>query len=84
MKTEYRIVGRFAKDEKHHVIDRDPKWTKEDAEKRLKEIVAMEERAKKRGEHVQTCGCIGISTKYEPDYALVDLKIQSREVSPWV
>lgn len=83
MKTEYRIVGRFAKDDKKHVVDRDPKWTKADAEKRLKEIMVDEERAKRQGAHVQTCGCIGISTKYDADYALMDLKIESREVSPW-
>lgn len=83
MKTEYRIVGRFAKDEKHHVVDRDPKWSREDAERRLAEIKAQEAKAKARGEHVQTCGMIGISSPYYKEYELVDLEIQSREVSEW-
>lgn len=83
MRTEYRIVGRFVKDEKPHVIDRDPKWSKADAERRLQEIKQQEERAKKRGCYTSSVGLIGISTPYYSEYELVDLKIQSREVSAW-
>ena len=77
--TEYRIIGRFPKDEKPHVVDWSPKWTKADAEHRLNEIKTREERAKKRGEHNDGL----VSTPYYSDYELLDLKIQSREVSSW-
>jgi len=83
MKTQYRIVGRFAKDEKTHVVDWDPKWTKEDAERRLKELVHQNELDKQRGCHVNYVGCIGVSTPYYSEYELMDLRIQSREVSEW-
>lgn len=83
MKTEYRIVGRFAKDEKSHVVDFNRKWSKEDAEQRLREIERQEELSKKRGFSSTSAGCIGISTPYYSEYELLDLKIQSREVSPW-
>ena len=83
MKKQYRIIGRFVKDEKSHVVDWNWSWTKEDAERRLKDIIAEQERARKCGCHTQTAGCIGIDTPYYSEYELVDLQIQSREVSPW-
>ena len=83
MKKQYRIIGRFVKDEKSHVVDWNWSWTKEDAERRLKDIIAEQERARKRGCYTQTAGCIGIDTPYYSEYELVDLQIQSREVSPW-
>ena len=83
MRTEYRIIGRFAKEEKPHVVDWSARWTKEDAEHRLKELIQEQERDKKRGEHVDPVGLIGISTPYLSEYELVDLKIQSRQVSSW-
>lgn len=79
-KTQYRIVGRFVKDEKTHVVDSSPRWTKQDAEKRLQEIIAEQERAKKAGEYRQNAF---VSVVYYPEYELVDLKIQQREVTPW-
>ena len=82
-RTEYRIIGRFAKDINPHVVDWSPKWKEADAKARLAELEAREKRAKKLGEHVDMVGCIGISTPYTSDYALVDLKIQSRQVSKW-
>ena len=36
--TQYRIIGRFAKDTKPRVVDFDHKWTLEDAENRLREL----------------------------------------------
>ena len=82
-RTEYRIVGRFVKDEKPHVVDFNRAWTEADAIRRLKELVAKEELAKKRGKHVSTAGCIGIETPYYSEYELVDLQIQSRQVTSW-
>lgn len=82
-KMEYRIVGRFVKDEKSHVVDHNLKWTLQDAQRRLEELKREVEVAKKRGEHVSNCGGIGISTPFYSEYELVDLRIQSREVTPW-
>lgn len=78
-RTEYRIIGRFAKDEKPHVVDWNPKWTERDAERRLRELQIREERAKQRGEHNDGL----ISTPYYSEYELVDLRVQSREVTEW-
>lgn len=82
-RTEYRIIGRFAKDEKPHVVDRSPDWTKEDAEHRLKELIHEGELEKRHGGSTNYIGSIGISTPYYPEYELLDLKIQSRQVTSW-
>ncbi len=82
-RTEYRIIGRFAKEEKYHVVDWSPKWTDADAQRRLAELIEEGEREKARGGTTTVAGSIGISTPYNPDYALVDLKIQTRQVTAW-
>lgn len=79
MRTEYRIIGRFVSDEKPHVVDYSWRWSKKDAERRLAELKAKEERAKKRGEHNDGL----VSTPYYSDYELVELRIQSRQVGSW-
>ena len=83
-RTEYRITGRFRKDEKRHVVDYSWKWAKEDVERRLKEIEEKEkwQREHKRCKAVQ-CGMVGISTEYHSDYDLLELRIESREVTKW-
>ena len=83
-RIEYRIIGRFAKDEKSHVVDWDRTWTKEQAEHRLKELIDEQERDKQRGHHTDYVGMIGVDTPYLAEYALCDLKIQAREVTPWM
>ena len=85
-KTEYRILGRFAKDSKHHVVrgcagDRITDIST--AKIILSQIEREEAKAKKRGAHVSRCGTIGIESPYYSDYELLDLKIQSREVTEW-
>ena len=82
-RTEYRIIGRFAKDEKPHVVDFNRNWTLADAERRLHELVREGKQEKKNGGSTTKCGCIGISTPYYPEYELLDLKIQSRTVTSW-
>ena len=83
-KIEYRITGRFRKSDKRHVVDSNRKWTKKDAECRLKEI---EQNVKWEMEHKKckpvVCGMIGISTEYHSDYDLLELRIESREVTNW-
>ena len=81
--TQYRIIGRFAKDTKPHVVDFDSNWTLADAENRLREIRHEEKIEKEQGRTVTQVGHIGVTTFYHPDYELLDLQIQSREVSPW-
>lgn len=84
MRTEYRIVGRFRKDEKKHVVDWNRKWTYADAVNRLnqlKEQSAREMNAKKRD--TEYVGSIGIGTAYYSEYDLLDLTIQSRQVTKW-
>lgn len=76
---QFRIVGRFIDDEKAHVLDSDWKWTKEDAEKRMKEIIRSEER---RGNSLITQAG-PFSVKCEGVSKLVDVRIQSRDVTPW-
>lgn len=83
-RTEYRITGRFRKDEKRHVVDFSRKWTKLDAEKRLKELERdvkweMEHKTQK----AVSCGMISVGTQYYSDYDLLDLRIESREVTKW-
>lgn len=83
-RTEYRITGRFRKDEKRHIVDCSWRWTKEDAERRLRELeheVQWEMEHKRRKS--TTCGMIGISTEYYSDYDLLELRIESREVTKW-
>lgn len=84
MRTEYRIVGRFRKDAKKHVVDWNRKWTHSDALQRLaqlKEQSAHEMNAKKRD--TEYVGSIGIGTEYYSEYDLLDLEIQSRQVTKW-
>lgn len=84
MKTEYRIIGRFRKDEKPHVVDSDRKWTLEDAQKRLMELettAKLEIERKQR--KASACGSFSVSTPYYSEYDLLDLGIQVRQVSPW-
>lgn len=84
MRTEYRIVGRFRKDAKKHVVDWNRKWTRTDALQRLaqlKEQSTREMNAKKRD--TEYVGSIGIGTEYYSEYDLLDLEIQSRQVTKW-
>lgn len=81
--TEYRIIGRFAKDDRPHVVDWNRKWTKKDAENRLNQLIKREAEAKKKGYTTDVVGSLGVSTAYYSDYELLDLKIQSREVTQW-
>lgn len=82
-RTEYRIIGRFAKDDKPHVVDYNCKWTKAQAENRLKELKEREERAKEKKRYTDSINGIGIETEYYSDYELLDLRIQSRQVTKW-
>ena len=85
-RTEYRITGRFRKDEKRHVVDGlfNHRYDREYAERRLKEI---ERDAKWEMEHkackAVQCGMIAIGTEYHSDYDLLELRIESREVTKW-
>lgn len=83
-RIEYRIIGRFRKDTKKHVVDYNRKWTYEDALNRLHEVkkqAELETAHKQR--RVQQVGSFGVSTEYYSDYDLLDLEIQSREVTKW-
>ena len=93
-RKEYRIVGRFRKDDKPHVVDFNRKWNYEDALHRLgelKEQTKREMERKKRDTYFTKsievgmffAGSIGLDTEYYSEYDLLDLKIQSREVTPW-
>ena len=84
MKTEYRIIGRFRKDEKSHVVDWNLNWTREDAERRLDELKKQSEREMSNKKRTSTqVGMIGVSTEYYSEYDLLDLRIQSRQVTAW-
>ena len=80
-KVEYRIVGRFRKDAFAHPVDWNPKWTLEDASKRLAELIRFSEKemgSKKRMPN-------GLATvEYCSDYDLLELRIQSRVVTKWI
>lgn len=81
--NEYRIIGRFARDEKPHVVDYSWRYSLEDVERRIKEIVEQEKRAKKAKEYKIKAGSFGISMEYVEGYELLDLQIQTREVTSW-
>lgn len=83
IRTEYRIIGRFAKDKKPHVVDYNWEWTLADANRRLNQLIEQEKASKKRGWHTDKVGSLGISTPYYSEYELLDLHIQSREVTIW-
>ena len=78
-KIEYRIVGRFRKDSKKHVVDFNKRWQQEDVEKRFKELIedSQKEIEKKRRRSE------GLELKYYSEYDLLELEIQSRKVSRW-
>ena len=83
-RTEYRIVGRFRKDDKPHVVDWNRKWTREGALHRLDELKDQSKREMERKKRdTYFAGSIGVGTEYYSEYDLLDLKIQSREVTPW-
>ena len=79
---QYRIVGRFAKDEEPHTVDFGFKNLQE-AKRRLAELKDEQEQERKRGYTVTTAGVIGVRTPYLAEYELKDLKIQAREVTAW-
>ena len=84
MKTQYRITGRTRKDVKRHVVDSNVHWSLEDAEKRLAEIEKQNEcKMKNKTRKAITSGMISIGVEYCSDYDLLELRIESREVSPW-
>lgn len=84
MKTEYRIIGRFRKNEKPHVVDRDTKWTLSDAEHRLEELKSLSKREMDRKSRTpMNVGMISVCTPYSSEYDLLDLKIQERKVTSW-
>lgn len=83
-KIEYRITGRLRCEKKRHIVDFNKKWTKSDVVRRFNEIkhdaeLEMEQGARKPN----FVGIIGISTEYHSDYDLLDLRIESREVTAW-
>ena len=85
-RTEYRIIGRFAKDTEPHLVAGGGGIlgklnTLEEADRELRQIQLREARDKKRGES-KMCGGL-VSTPYYSDYELLDLQIQSRQVSKW-
>lgn len=84
MKEQFRITGRFRKDENRHVVDRDPKWSSRDAYRRLKEL---REQAEWEMKHKQRkaiqAGFLSVGEEYYSDYDLLDLRVESRQVSPW-
>lgn len=79
---QYRIIGRFAKDEEPHTVDFGFK-NLQDAKRRLAEIIDGQTRERKVGYGMTTAGVIGVRTPYLPEYELKDLKIQVREVTAW-
>ena len=82
--AEYRIVGRFRKDDKPHLVDWNRKWTYEDALHRLGELQEKSKRNMEREKRdTYFAGSIEVGTEYYSEYDLLDLKIQSREVTPW-
>lgn len=83
-KTQYRITGRFRGKTERHVVDWSAKWSLRDAMIRLDQLQKQSERemnSKKRD--TQFCGSIGIGTEYYSEYDLLELRIESREVTPW-
>ena len=84
MRTEYRITGRFRSADKRHVVDWNRKWTLDDTKNRLREIQHQTEWEMKHKKCKPTqVGMFGISREYYSDYDLLELRIESREVSPW-
>lgn len=84
MTVEYRITGKFRKDDKRHVVDSNRKWTLADAKRRLEEVQRQVEwEIKHRKCKPTNCGMIGITTEYYSDYDLLELRIESREIIPW-
>lgn len=84
MRIEYRITGKFRGSEKRHVVDYDRSWTKEQAESRFEELkLKSEYEMNNKCRKAEACGLISVGTPYYSDCDLLDLKLQSREVTPW-
>ena len=76
--TQYRITGIFRVDlptGRRHTVDFDKNWDLDAAQRRLLQIQheAEAEIESKKGK----------STEYCNDFDLLDLRIESRQVSPW-
>lgn len=87
-KTEYRVIGRPAFSDKSMVLAGTPLtggriYSLEEAQRTLERIKAENERNIKRGKIVTTEGCIGIECPIDEKHRLLDLKVQSRQVTSW-
>lgn len=85
--TQYRITGIFRVDlptGRRHTVDFDRKWDLNAAQRRLLQIQheAEAEIESKKGKSIKV-GSIGVETEYCSDFDLLDLRIESRQVSPW-
>lgn len=85
--TQYRITGIFRVDlptGRRHTVDFDKKWDRDAAQHRLLQIQQESEAEMESKKcRTQVAGSIGIETEYCSDFDLLDLKIESRQVSPW-
>lgn len=87
-KTEYRVIGTSQYSGKPMVLAGIPLtggriYSLEEAQRALERIKAENERDIKRGKIVTSSGCIGVECAVDERHRLLDLKIQSRQVSPW-
>lgn len=87
MRTCYRITGIFRMDlkkDKRHVVDSDPKWDLDAAKSRLSELQKQAQwEIDNRKRKAQAAGSFSVETEYYSDFDLLDLRIESRQVSPW-
>lgn len=85
--TQYRITGIFRVDlptGRRHTVDFDRKWDLNAAQHRLLQIQQESEAEIESKKCKSTAvGSIGVETEYNSDFDLLDLRIESRQVSPW-
>lgn len=85
-KTVYRVVGRRKSQEKSFILAGalgNPLKSLDEAKRTMSEIVERNKRDVARGKSVDPCGCFSVECAMTSDDLLVDVRIQSRQVTPW-
>ena len=87
-KTVYRVVGRRnEKDSKPFILAGalgHPLKTLDEAKRTMNEIIEHNKRDVSRGKSIMPAGCFSVECAMTSKDLLVDVRIQSRKVTPWI
>ena len=82
-KTQYLVLGRCRKDTKfeHQYGWFDTLWEAEQAMERAKRTAKLEHDRKQRS--AGSVGGFGVNMEYHSDYDVMEVRIYTRQVTPW-